>query len=261
MSISISDRAHVHPDAHLGAGVIVSPGAVIEAGVTIGADTWVGPNAVIMSGSTIGERCRIFPTAVIGADPQDLKYAGEKTEAIIGNDTTIRECVTVNRGTTDRMKTVVGSNCLLMAYVHIAHDVEVGDHCILANAVNIAGHVTIEDYAILEGLVAVQQFVRIGKHSFIAGGSMVRKNVPPYVKAAREPLAYIGVNSIGMRRRGFKDEIISRIEDIYRTIYVFNNNMTKALSIVDAEVADCDEKREVLDFIRGSANGIMRGRS
>jgi len=257
----ISVGAHVHPKADLGQGVIVSPGAVVEADVRIGDGTWVGPNAVIMSGTTIGARCKVFPSAVVGADPQDLKYAGEKTEAIIGNDTVIRECVTINRGTTDRMKTVVGNSCLLMAYVHLAHDVVVGNHCILANAVNIAGHVVIEDHAILEGLVAVQQFVRIGKHSFIAGGSMVRKNVPPYVKAAREPLSYIGVNSIGLKRRGFDEKTVLQIEDIYRTIYVYNNNVTRALGFVDAEVPECREKTEILEFIRASENGIMRGSS
>src|SRR5690554_270385 len=188
------EKAFIHPNAKIGKGVQIDPFAYIAEDVVIGDGCWIGPNATIMDGARIGKNCKIFPGAVISAIPQDLKYKGEKTTAEIGDNTTIRECVTINRGTADRNKTVVGSNCLLMAYVHIAHDVIVGNHVILANTVNIAGHVTIEDYVTLEGVVAVQQFVRIGMHSFIAGGSLVRKNVPPYVKAAREPLSFVGVN-------------------------------------------------------------------
>ncbi|MDA0972206.1 MAG: acyl-ACP--UDP-N-acetylglucosamine O-acyltransferase, partial [Bacteroidetes bacterium] len=215
MKNSISDRAYIHPGAKLANNVTVEAFAYIAEDVEIGVGAWIGPHATIMDGSRIGARCKIFPGAVIGAIPQDLKFKGESTTAEIGDDTTIRECVTVNRGTSDRNRTVVGKNCLLMAYAHVAHDTFIGDHCILANAVNLAGHVTIEDYAILEGMVAVQQFVRIGQHSFVAGASLVRKNVPPYVRAAREPISYIGVNRIGLERRGFSQEVIQEIEELY----------------------------------------------
>jgi UDP-N-acetylglucosamine acyltransferase len=249
----------VHKDAQIGENVEIGPFTTIYADVQIGDGTWIGPNVTIMDGARIGKNCKIFPGAVISAAPQDLKFAGEKTTVEIGDNTTIRECVTINKGTLDRMKTVVGSNCLLMAYVHLAHDVWVGNNCILANSANIAGHVTIKDFAILEGVVAVQQFVTIGEHTFIAGASLVRKNVPPYIKAAREPLSYAGVNTIGLRRRGFTDKSIQVIEDIYRQLYVHNTNMSNALKIIDAEIAFGIEKSIIMDFIKSSDKGIIRG--
>lgn len=255
----ISENAVVHPDAKIGKNVTIDPFTTVAANVEIGDDTWIGPNVALMDGARIGKGCKIFPGAVISAIPQDLKFQGEETTAEIGDNTTIREYVTINRGTVDRDKTVVGSNCLLMAYVHVAHDCLIGDNCILANAVNLAGHVVVEDFAILEGLVAVQQFVKIGSHAFVTGGSMVRKNVPPYVKAAREPLSYAGVNAIGLRRRGFPDQSVLNIEDIYRIIYVQNTNVTNALKIVDLEMPDTEEKTYILDFIRESTKGIIRG--
>ena len=259
MSRQISPQAFVHEDAIIGDGVTIEAFAYVGANVKIGDRTWVGPNANILERTTIGADCKIYPGAVIGAVPQDLKFADEPTDVVIGNRTSIRECVTIHRATVDRHKTVVGDDCLIMAYVHLAHDVHVGNNVIIANAVNIAGHCTIEDHAIIEGMVGVQQFVRIGAHSFIAGGSLVRKNVPPYIKAAREPLAFIGVNSIGLRRRGFLQDRIQRIEDIYRTLYVQNANMSQALKVADVEFPKCEEKDLVLDFIRESDKGIIRG--
>lgn len=256
---AISPMASVHPDARLAEGVQVAPFAVIEADVEIGPGTWIGPNATILNGSRIGSHCRVFPGAVIGGMPQDLKYAGENTTAVIGDHTTIRECCTVNRGTTDRMTTKVGSHCLLMAYTHIAHDAFVGDHCVLANNANIAGHVTVEDWVIIEGVVAVQQFVRIGQHAFVAGGSLVRKNIPPFVKVAREPLSYIGVNAIGLRRRGFADEFVRSVEDIYRTLYITGGNMSQAIKVAELELPVSEAKETILDFIRASDKGIVRG--
>ena len=200
---NISPLAHVDPQAHIGANVEVAPFAFIGPNVTVGAGAWIGPHATVLGDTTLGEECKLFPGCVIGADSQDLKYKGEPTTVEIGARTSIRECVTIHKATTDKMVTRVGSDCLIMAYVHIAHDVQVGDHVILANSCNVAGHVVIEDHVIIEGMVGIQQFVRIGKHAFIAGGSLVRKNVPPYIKAAREPLSYIGINGIGLRRRGF----------------------------------------------------------
>lgn len=259
MSSLISSLAHVSPNAHIADGAIIEPFAYIDDNVTIGKGTWVGPHAVIQSGTSIGENCKIFSGAVIGAIPQDLKFSGEDSKVVVGDRTVIRECVTINRGTADRMETKVGSDCLLMAYCHLAHDVSVGDHVIIANSGNIAGHVTIEDWAILEGMVGVQQFVTIGQHAFVAGGSMVRKNIPPFVKAAREPLSFIGVNSIGLRRRGFANEQVVNIEDIYRTLYVQNGNISQALRVAEAELAQSNEKSVILEFISASDKGIIRG--
>ncbi|MBL8001051.1 MAG: acyl-ACP--UDP-N-acetylglucosamine O-acyltransferase [Flavobacteriales bacterium] len=257
--MSISPLAFVHPDAHIGKDVTIEPFAMIYGDVEIGEGTWIGPNSVLMDGARIGRKCRIFPGAVISAIPQDLKFAGERTTAEVGDGTTIRECVTINRGTADREKTAVGSNCLLMAYVHLAHDCIVGNNCVIANSVNVAGHVTIDDWAILEGNVAVQQFIHIGAHSFIAGASLVRKNVPPFVKAAREPLSYIGVNVVGLRRRGFSDEQVARIEDIYREIFVRNTNVDRAVQNVMQQLPRSAERGQILDFINNSPKGIMRG--
>ncbi len=255
----ISELASVSPKARIGKDVEIGPFTTIYDDVEIGDNTWIAPNVTIMNGARIGANCRIFPGAVIAAIPQDLKFQGEDTLAEIGDNTTIRECVTINRGTKDRMTTKVGSNCLLMAYVHIAHDVVVGDHCILANTANIAGHVVIDDYVIIEGVVAVQQFIHIGAHSFIAGGSLVRKNIPPFVKAAREPLTYAGVNTIGLRRRGFNAETIAHIEDVYRVIYIHNANVSQALKVADMELPASPEKDSILEFIRSSDKGIIRG--
>ena len=249
----------MHENSSLADGVIVEPFAYIGEGVTIGRGTWVGPSASILSSTTIGEDCKIYPGAVIGADPQDLKFDNEKTIVEIGNRTIIRECVTIHKATVDRYKTIVGDDCLIMAYVHLAHDVHIGNRVVIANSVNVAGHVTIDDWVIIEGMVGIQQFVHVGEHAFVAGGSLVRKNIPPYIKAAREPLSYIGVNSIGLRRRGFDQDKIQRIDDIYRTLYVQNANMSIALKVADAEFPACDVKDFVLGFIKKSEKGIIRG--
>lgn len=252
---------YVHPEAKIGKDVTIEPFATIGKGVKIGDGTWVGPNAVIMEGATIGKNCKIFPGAVISAIPQDLKFKGEASTVEIGDNVIIREFVTINRGTLDKHTTSVGDNSLLMAYVHIAHDCVLGKNCILANNVALAGHVEIEDFVVLEGLVAVQQFVKLGAHAFVGGASLIRKNVPPYVKAAREPLSYAGINSIGLRRRGFSNETILNIEDIYRIIYVRSNNISQALNAVELEVPASDEKQNIIKFIRESTKGIIRGPS
>jgi UDP-N-acetylglucosamine acyltransferase len=253
------DKAYIHPNAKIGNNVTVEPFAYIAEDVEIGNDCWIGPHATIMDGARIGKNCRIFPGAVISAIPQDLKFDGEESTAEIGDNTTIRECVTINRGTKDRNKTVVGNNCLLMAYVHIAHDAYIGNNVILANTANIAGHVTIEDFVILEGVVAVQQFIRIGAHAFIAGGSLVRKNVPPFVKAAREPLTYAGINAIGLRRRGFDQESITQVENIYRQIFVHSRNVSRSIEEVEKNFSDSPEKNQIIEFIKASDKGIIRG--
>lgn len=249
----------IHPKARIGRNVDISPFVTVYEDVEIGDGCWIGPNVTIMNGARIGNNCKIYPGAVISGEPQDLKYLGEPTLAIIGDDTTIRECVTVNKGTTANQQTIVGSNCLLMAYAHVAHDCVIGNNCVIANNAALAGHIVIEDYAVLGGVSAVHQFVKIGQHAFVSGGSLVRKDVPPFVKAAKEPLSYVGINSIGLRRRGYKEDSINLIEDIYRIIFVKNHNITKALSLVDEEFASSPEKDIIVDFIRGSERGIMKG--
>lgn len=255
----MSNLSYIHPEAKIGANVTISPFSSIYENVEIGDGTWIGPNVTIFPGARIGKNCKIFPGAVIAAIPQDLKYKGEDSLVEIGDNTTIRECVTINRGTVDKMKSKIGSNCLLMAYVHIAHDCILGDNIIIANSVNLAGHVDIEDYVIIEGGTGVGQFVRIGAHSFISGLTGVRKNVPPFTKAAREPLQYVGVNSVGLRRRGFSNETILQIEDIYRTLYVKGLNVSNALAVIEQEAPASKEKDQILNFIRNSKDGIMRG--
>lgn len=255
----ISNLAYIHPSARLEKKVTVEPFSTIYEDVEIGEGTWIGPNVTIMEGARIGKNCKIFPGAVISAIPQDLKYEGEKSITVIGDNTTIRECVTVNRGTKWSYKTVVGSNCLLMAYVHIAHDCIVGNNVVLANNVNLAGHIVIEDYVNIGGVVAVQQFLKIGTQSFITGGSLVRKDVPPFVKAAREPLSYAGVNSIGLKRRGYTEEQINNIHEIYKVIFVDHYNVTTALEEVEADFKPSPEKETIVKFIRESEKGIMKG--
>jgi UDP-N-acetylglucosamine acyltransferase len=251
--------AFIHPGAKIGSNVKIDPFTMIHDDVKINEGTWIGSNVTIMPGARIGKNCRIFPGAVISAIPQDLKFEGENTTAEIGDNTVIREFVTVNRGTKASGKTVIGKNCLLMAYAHVAHDCMIGDNVILANCANLAGHVEIEDFAILEGMVAVQQFVRVGEHAFITGGSLVRKNVPPYVKAAREPLAYAGVNAVGLRRRKFSDDAIRIIEDTYRILYVRENNVSRSVGMIQREIPASPERDKIIDFIINSPKGIMKG--
>jgi UDP-N-acetylglucosamine acyltransferase len=251
--------ASIHPDAKIADNVHISPFVTIEGDVEIAEGCWIGPNVTIMDGARIGKNVKIYPGAVISAPPQDLKYKGEKTLAIIGEGTTIRECATVNRGTNDRFKTEVGKHCLLMAYSHVAHDCIVGNHVILANLATLAGHITVHDWAILEGMVAVQQFITVAEHAFIGGGSLVRKDVPPFVKCAKEPLSFAGVNVIGLRRRGFTEHAIRQIEDIYRIIYVRGYNMSKAVEMVETEVDPSPERDRILDFIKTSTFGVIKG--
>lgn len=251
--------AYVHPSAKIAKNVVIEPFTTIHANVVIGEGSWIGSHVTIMEGARIGKNCNIFPGAVISAPPQDLKYDGEDTTTEIGDNTTIRECVTINRGTADRMKTVIGKNCLIMAYCHVAHDCIVGNNTIFSNNTNLAGHVTVGDYVVLAGLVAVHQFSTIGNHAFVTGGSLVRKDVPPYVKAAREPLSYVGINSVGLRRRGFTAEKIREIQNIYRILYQKNYNNSQAVAIIEAEMEATPERDEILMSIRNSPRGIMKG--
>ncbi len=251
--------AYVHPQAKVAKNVVIEPFVNIEKNVEIDEGTWIGSNVTIMEGARIGKNCKIFPGAVISAIPQDLKFAGEDTIVKIGDNTTVREFVTINRGTKANYETVIGNNCLLMAYVHIAHDCIIGNNVILANAATLAGHIIIDDWAIIGGMTAVHQFVRIGTHSFISGGCLVRKDVPPYTKAAREPLSYVGINSIGLRRRGMNNDQINAIQEIYRIIYLKGYNVSQANAIIEADVPATSERDEILAFIGNSTRGLMKG--
>lgn len=249
----------IHPGAKIGANVNIDPFTMIHDDVEIGDNTWIGSNVTIFPGARIGKNCKIFPGAVISAVPQDLKFAGEHTTVEIGGNTTIREFVTINRGTIALGKTIIGENNLLMAYVHVAHDCIVGDNCILANGATLAGHITIEDYAIIGGLSAIHQFVQIGSHVMISGGSLVRKDVPPFVKAAHEPLSYVGINSVGLRRRGFSADTIAVIQDIYRILFVKGYSSTHALEVIEKEISPSAEKTQILSFIKKSTRGMLKG--
>ena len=251
--------AYIHPDAKIARNVVIEPFSVIHQNVEIEEGTWIGPSVTIFEGARIGKNCKIFPYASISAIPQDLKYEGEDTKVVIGDGTVVRECVTISRGTKDRWKTTIGKNCLLMAYAHVAHDCVVGDNCILANAVQLAGHVVIDDYAIIGGASAIHQFVKVGAHTMISGGSLVRKDVPPFTKAAREPLSYSGINSIGLRRRGYETDKINEIQEVYRNIYLRGLNNSKALDIVELEMKPSKERDDIINFIRNSDRGIMKG--
>ncbi|MDN5202595.1 acyl-ACP--UDP-N-acetylglucosamine O-acyltransferase [Fulvivirgaceae bacterium BMA10] len=251
--------AYIHPQAKIARNVVIEPFSTIHKNVEIDEGTWIGSNVTIMEGARIGKNVKIYPGAVVSSIPQDLKFDGEETTTEVGDNTVIREFVTVSRGTIDKHKTVIGKNCLLMAYVHIAHDCIVGNNCILANAVQLAGHVNIDNWAIIGGSSAVHQFVKIGAHVMISGGSLVRKDVPPYTKAAREPLSYSGINSIGLRRRNFKNEKIQEIQEIYRNIYLKGLNNSKALDIIELEMPPSKERDEILNFIKNSDRGIMKG--
>jgi UDP-N-acetylglucosamine acyltransferase len=251
--------SNVHPEAILGKNVTISPFVSIEKNVVIGDNTYIYPNAVILDGARIGKNCRIFPGAVIAAIPQDLKFRGEETTAEIGDNTTIRECVTVNRGTAAKGKTTVGNNCLLMAYAHVAHDCLLKDFVILGNATQLAGEVEVDDYAILSGGTLVHQFTRIGTHAMTQGGSRLSKDIPPYIIAGREPVSYSGVNIVGLRRRGFDNEKISSIQEIYRILYQSGMNNKDAVKYIEENISPSEEKEIIIAFIVNSQRGIVRG--
>ncbi|HLT07737.1 MAG TPA: acyl-ACP--UDP-N-acetylglucosamine O-acyltransferase [Cyclobacteriaceae bacterium] len=255
----ISKLSEIHANAKLGKNVTVEAFTSIHDDVEIGDGTWIGSNVTIYPGARIGKNCKVFPGAVISAVPQDLKFQGEESTVEIGDNTTIRECVTINRGTVDKQTTKVGESCLLMAYVHIAHDCIIGNHVIIANSVQVAGHVSIDEWAIIGGSSAIHQFVRIGMHSLVSGGSLVRKDVPPYTKAAREPLSYAGVNSLGLRRRGFTSDTINHIQEVYRYLFLNSLNNSRALEEIEINLPATKERDEIVNFIRSSERGLMKG--
>ena len=250
---------NIHPEAKIGKNVKIGAFVTIEKDVVIGDNTEISPNAVIMNGTRMGENCKVFPGAIVGSIPQDLKYKGERTFLEIGNNVTIREYCTINIGTTANWKTVIEDNCLIMAYCHIAHDCIIHERCVLANNVTLAGHIEVGQRTTLGGLTAVHQFVRIGDNVMVGGGSLVRKDIPPYIKAAREPLSYAGVNSIGLRRKGFSDEQIHNIQDIYRLLYQKGPNTSQALEVIQSTLSETPERENILGFIKDASRGIIRG--
>jgi len=255
----MKEMTNVHSGAQIGANVTISPFVTITENVVIGEGTYIYPNAVILDGARIGKNCQIFPGAVVSGVPQDMKFAGEDTICIIGDNTILRECTTINRGTASKGRTMVGNNCLIMAYSHVAHDCILNDHVIIGNATQIAGEVEIDDYAILSGGVLLHQFTRIGKHVMIQGGSRCGKDIPPYIIAGRDPISFSGVNIVGLKRKGFTNEQISSIQEMYRTIYQSGLNNSDAVKAIEANISDSDEKTEIAQFIINSQRGIIRG--
>lgn len=250
--------SYIHPDAKIAKGVEIGPFCTIHGNVEIGEGTVIMSNVTIMDGARIGRNCKIFPGAVISAVPQDLKFRGEDTVAIVGDNTVLRECVTVNRGTAAKAKTEVGSNCLIMAYSHIAHDCKIGNNVIISNATQVAGEVEVDDFAVIGGGTLIHQFCRIGAHVMIQGGSLVNKDIPPYVKAGREPVSYCGLNTIGLRRRGFTDEQITTIQTVYKYIYMNGLIVSEAVKLAEAEIEQTAERDEILKFVKESERGIIR---
>lgn len=254
----IHNSAQISSKAEIGSDVEIGPFTLIEDDVIIGKGTKIASNVIIAPGARIGENCKIFHGAVLATVPQDLKFGNEKTTLEIGNNTTIREYATLNRGTTDHWKTVIGDNCLLMAYSHVAHDCKIGNNVIIANSVNMAGHVTIEDFVGIGGMVPIHQFVRIGKHTFIGGGFRVPKDVPPYILAMGEPLKYAGLNSVGLQRRGFAKETLNELKRAYRILYRSNLTVEKALEKIESELNQIEEIKELIRFVKSCDRGIIR---
>ncbi len=257
MSTNIHDLAVVDSSAKIGDGVTIGPFAVVENNVEIGDGTRIDSHAKIGYGARIGKDCHIFHGAVISEIPQDLKFHGEDSIAVIGDGTQIREYATIHRGTEHSKKTVVGSQCLLMANVHVAHDCVVGDHVILANVVTLGGHVAVDDWAYIGGLSGVHQFCHIGKHAFIGGGFRCTQDVPSYILAAGEPLKFTGLNVVGLRRHGFSNEAIGLLKEAYRLIYRSEFNISQALEQIQSGFEPTEEIREVISFIKHSERGIV----
>lgn len=255
---NIHATAIVNKKADIDSSVIVGPFSIIEEDVIVAEGTVIASNVLLDNGTRIGKKCKIFKGAVLSTDPQDLKYKGEKTTLEIGDNTVIREYCTLNRGTTHSYKTSIGNNCLLMAYVHVAHDCHIGNNVILANAVNMAGHVTIDDFASIGGMDPIHQFVRVGRQVFVGGGYRVDKDVPPYILAAGDPLTYAGLNVVGLTRRGFSQETLSHIKKAYKLIYRSKLNVSQALTRIEEELEMTPEIKYIVDFIRTSERGIIK---
>lgn len=248
----------VSPEAKIGNNVSIGPFTTIYENVEIGDNCEIMNNVTIMPGARIGNGVRIFPGAVVGAIPQDLKFRGEETLAIVGDNTTLRECVTINRGTASKGKTEVGSGCLLMAYVHVAHDCRIGNGVIVSNAVQFGGEVVVDDHAVIGGGSLIHQFCHLGKYIMLQGGALVNKDIPPYVKAAREPISFVGLNAIGLHRHGFTKEEVQAIGEIYRILYMSDLNVTNAVKLILGTLPESKYRDEIVAFVENSERGIIR---
>ncbi len=255
----IHPLACVDPAARIGENVEIGPFCNVQGNVEIGDGTRLISNVVVMDGARIGRNCTIFPGAVVGAQPQDLKFKGEDTLAIVGDGTTLRECVTVHRGTASKGRTVIGNNCLLMAYCHVAHDCVLGNNIIMSNSTQLAGEVVVDDCAVIGGGTLVHQFCHLGSYIMVQGGALINKDIPPYVLAAREPISFTGVNVIGLRRHGFSHESISLIQEIYRILYNSGMNIADAIERLPLMMEPSPELDNILGFIRNSGRGVLRG--
>ena len=254
----MSNIYFVSPDAKIGNNVSIGNFTNIYEDVEIDDNCEIHGNVTIYPGARIGEGVKIFPGAVVAAIPQDLKFNGEKTYAYIGTGTTLRECVTVNRGTASKGKTVVGENCLIMAYNHVAHDCKIGNRVIMSNACQLAGEVVVDDYAVIGGGSLIHQFCHLGRNIMLQGGALVNKDIPPYVKAAREPISYVGLNTIGLHRNGFSQEDIMAIAEIYRILYLSDLNVTNAIKLIRTTLPESKYRDEIVDFIENSDRGVIR---
>ncbi len=257
MTGQVHATAVIHPGAHLAADVSVGPFAVLGPGVEIGPGTVIGPHAVIQRDTTLGSRCVVGAGAILGADPQDLKYQGEPTRLEVGNDTTIREYATLHRGTVPTGRTVVGQRCYLMAYVHVAHDCVIEDDVVLANAVQLAGHVHVETRASIGGLTPVHQFVRIGRLAFVGGGSRVPQDVPPFARAAGNPMKLYGINSPGLTRAGVPSEVRAALKHAFRLLFNSHLSLSQAVEQLRAESAHVAEVMQLVDFVVSSQRGVL----
>ncbi|MBN1388227.1 MAG: acyl-ACP--UDP-N-acetylglucosamine O-acyltransferase [Bacteroidales bacterium] len=254
----ISDQAFIHGNASLGKNVTVEPFAYIAGDVVIGDNSWIGPNATVLDGARMGVNCKVFPGAVISAIPQDMKFAGEKTTTEVGDNCTFREGATINRGTVSLGKTIMGNNCLMMANSHVAHDCIIGNNCILVNNVLLGGEVHLDDYVIMGGGSAAHQFCRVGAHAMISGGAMFKKDIPPYVIINQNPVGFAGINKIGLKRRGFIQEQIDEIEEIYKIIYLSGRNISQAIQYLKDNFKPTDDLNYIIDFVSNSKRGILK---
>jgi UDP-N-acetylglucosamine acyltransferase len=253
----IHQTAIISPKAELGNHVQVGPYAIIDEDVVIGDETRIAEHVIIRPGARIGRQCQIFSGAIVSEISQDLKYKGERTETIIGDRTIIREYATIHKGTEDRMRTVVGNDCMIMAYVHVAHDCKIGNNCIFSNATQLAGHVTVEDFVIIGGMTGIHQFVQIGAHAFVGGYMRISKDVPPYILAAGLPARYAGLNHVGLSRRGFSSEVLEKLKEFYQIIYRSDYNVADALRYIETQVELIPETQHAVEFIKASKRGLI----
>lgn len=248
----------VDPNAKVGNNVKIGPFTTIYGNVEIGDNCEIANNVTIFPGARIGSGVKIFPGAVVAGIPQDLKFRGEETIARVGDGTTLRECVTVNRGTASKNETSIGQNCLIMAYSHVAHDCKVGNRVIISNACQLAGEVQIDDAAVIGGGSLIHQFCHLGRNIMLQGGSLVNKDIPPFVKAAREPISYVGLNTIGLHRNGFSEEDIALINSIYRILYLSDLNVSNAINLILETIPESGYRDEIVDFVVNSGRGVIR---